>query len=186
MAKEVVSTLTKIRHLSWLLKTQWRTLSFYEGIVGCQETKRVGGPPRLTPDNCDTSSPIGFTDSRPDGDNTERPLDELKCMLDRRAHSTPPIVRPGKQRTPPPRRIAEGSSRNKINSRGPVRCTSDSVSIGDDVRLFSMGDIQAEFLCSLENFERKGKMQQAEQRIDSISFSNFDDAQVPEAFCCML
>lgn len=39
-----------------------------------------------------------------------------------------------------------------------------------------MGDIQAEFLCSLENFESKGKMQQAEQRIDSISFSNFDYA----------
>uniref|UniRef100_A0A1A9ZLM3 Uncharacterized protein n=1 Tax=Glossina pallidipes TaxID=7398 RepID=A0A1A9ZLM3_GLOPL len=85
----------------------------------------VGGPPRLTPDNCGRSSAIGSTDSRPGGDNAERSLDKLKCILDRRARGTPPIVRPKIRRTPPPCRIAEGSSRNKINSRGPVRCTGD-------------------------------------------------------------
>uniref|UniRef100_A0A1A9V033 Uncharacterized protein n=1 Tax=Glossina austeni TaxID=7395 RepID=A0A1A9V033_GLOAU len=92
---------------------------------------RVGGPPRFTPDNRDRSSAIRSTDSRPDGDNAETPLDELKCILDRHARGTPPIVRQGRRRTPPSRRIPEGSSRNKINSRGPVRCTNDIPVIGD-------------------------------------------------------
>lgn len=52
---------------------------------------------------------MGSTDSRPDGDNADSPLDELKCILERRVRG-PPKVRPGMRRTPPPCRMAEGSS----------------------------------------------------------------------------
>lgn len=69
----------------------------------------VGGTPRLTPDSCESSSAMGSTDSRPDGDNADSPLDELKCILERRVRG-PPNVRPGMRRTPPPWRMAEGSS----------------------------------------------------------------------------
>lgn len=69
-----------------------------------------GGLPRRTPLNCDSNSAIGSTDSRPDGDSADKPLDELKCMFERRGRG-PPNARPecGIRRTPP-WRIADGSS----------------------------------------------------------------------------
>lgn len=56
------------------------------------------------------NSAIGSTDSRPDGDNADKPLDELKCIFERLGLG-PPNARPecGILLTPPCR-IADGSS----------------------------------------------------------------------------
>lgn len=57
-----------------------------------------------------SNSVIGSTDSRPDGDKADKPLEEPKCMFDRLGLG-PPKARPecGIRRTPP-WRIADGSS----------------------------------------------------------------------------
>lgn len=71
----------------------------------------------LNDNHCETidfsylnNSAIGSTDSRPDGDNADKPLDELKCIFDLLGLG-PPNARPewGILLTPPCR-IADGSS----------------------------------------------------------------------------
>uniref|UniRef100_A0A1A9VWC1 Uncharacterized protein n=1 Tax=Glossina austeni TaxID=7395 RepID=A0A1A9VWC1_GLOAU len=57
---------------------------------------------------------------------------------DRRVRGTPSIVRPGIRSTPHPHRIAEGSSRNKINSRVPnlgFTLSNLSLNVEEDLKL---------------------------------------------------
>lgn len=68
------------------------------------------GAPRRTPDNCDKSSAIGSTESRPEGDNAESPPDELKCIFERLDRGPPRALPEWGIRLTPPCRIADGSS----------------------------------------------------------------------------
>lgn len=93
-------------------------------ICSCWSCDGCGAPPRRTLDSCCSNSAMGSTDSRPEGDSADRPPpDELKCILERLERG-PPRARPecGIRRTPPCR-IADGSSRNEIRSREPLRCS---------------------------------------------------------------